>query len=101
MKLQRKNIRQREAINNIPQTDQSSGSFPDYPLAKTIAKLPNFYRQLILLRYYGGQSCKEIAIQLDMPIGTITKTLSRAYAMLREMLSEQKLNADSEVNNEL
>ena len=31
-----------------------------------------------------------IAEQLDMPLGTVTKQLSRAYAMLRQSLQQQE-----------
>ncbi len=59
----------------------------DYPLVQTIGRLDESYRELILLRYYGGLSCAEIAKQLSAPVGTVTKKLSRAYKMLKEELS--------------
>jgi RNA polymerase sigma-70 factor (ECF subfamily) len=59
---------------------------PEYLLDETIALLPETYRQVILLRYYEGLSCPEVAQRLDMPLGTVTKTLSRAYALLRQEL---------------
>ena len=59
----------------------------DYPLDEAIAALPETYRQVILLRYYEGLSCQEVAIRLDLPLGTVTKTLSRAYARLRQELA--------------
>ena len=62
----------------------------DYALETAIAELPEAYRKIILLRYYGGHSCNQIAEQLDMPLGTVTKTLSRAYAMLRDALKQQE-----------
>ncbi len=69
---------------------QAAGPGRDWPLAKTIAELPDSYRELILLRYYAGLSCGRIADQLDMPLGTVTKNLSRAYAMLRESLKQKE-----------
>jgi RNA polymerase sigma-70 factor, ECF subfamily len=60
----------------------------NFVLEKAIAELPDAYRKIILLRYYGGQSCIQIAEQLDMPIGTVTKQLSRAYALLRDSLKQ-------------
>ncbi|MHC4708615.1 MAG: RNA polymerase sigma factor [Planctomycetota bacterium] len=45
--------------------------------------------QVVLLRYYGNCSCSQVAQQLGMPLGTVTKTLSRAYAMLRESLQQE------------
>ena len=45
---------------------------------------------MILLRYYEGHSCQEIATRLGMPLGTVTKTLSRAYALLRQELQARE-----------
>ena len=50
--------------------------------------------QVVLLRYYGGCSCSQVAEKLGMPLGTVTKNLSRAYAMLRKSLQQ---NEDCEV----
>ena len=62
----------------------------EYPLEEVIAALPETYRQVILLRYYEGLSCQEVANRLAMPLGTVTKTLSRAYALLREELAARE-----------
>ncbi len=59
---------------------------PDVPLAEALAGLPADLQQLLALRHSVGLSCEEIADQLGRPLGTITKTLSRAYAQLRERL---------------
>ena len=85
---QRKEQQQTEAINSMPQKTAPPKVSHDYPLARTIARLPRAYRELILLRYYGDVSCKEIARQYQIPLGTVTKTLSRAYALLRDMLRQ-------------
>ncbi len=94
---ERQRRRQQESARSfyeeIPEPELSQ----DYALEQAIAELPESYREVILLRYYGGQSCKQIAEQLDMPLGTVTKTLSRAYAMLRESLRGQKADEDCEV----
>lgn len=57
------------------------------PLEEALAALPETYRQVIMLRYYEGLSCQEMADRLGQPLGTITKTLSRAYALLRQELA--------------
>ena len=75
----------RRAADLRPLAD--AGSTPEYPLEEVIAALPESYRQVILLRYYEGLSCQEIATRLEMPLGTVTKTLSRAYAQLRQELT--------------
>ena len=59
---------------------------PECRLDEAIAILPETCRQVILLRYYEGLSCQEIATRLGAPLGTVTKTLSRAYGLLRQEL---------------
>ena len=66
----------------------------DHPLERAIAELPETCRQVILLRYYAGLSCAAAGERLNRPIGTVTKTLSRAYVLLRESLAGE----DSEVS---
>jgi RNA polymerase sigma-70 factor, ECF subfamily len=61
-------------------------SRPDAELGQAVALLPDAYRQVILMRFYGGQSCSEISENLGVSLGTVTSRLSRAYAMLREAL---------------
>jgi RNA polymerase sigma-70 factor (ECF subfamily) len=69
---------------------ENPGPAPEYALEEAIAVLPESYRQVILLRYYEGHSCQEIATRLEMPLGTVTKTLSRAYALLRQELQDRE-----------
>src|ERR1022692_1407767 len=69
----------------------------DYPLEEAIAALPENHRQVILLRYYEGLSCQEVTTRLNMPLGTVTKTLSRAYVLLRQELKARE-RAEQTVN---
>ena len=55
-------------------------------LTRAIAELPEAYREVILLRFYGGQSCSEICTNLGISLGTVTSRLSRAYVLLRNAL---------------
>jgi RNA polymerase sigma-70 factor (ECF subfamily) len=64
----------------------AAGHEQEYPLEEAMAALPENHRQVILLRYYEGLSCQEVSTRLAMPLGTVTKTLSRAYALLRQEL---------------
>ena len=89
VRLKREMIRSFSAEASAPELSH------DYALEGAVAGLPDAYRKVILLRYYGRHSCTTIAEQLEMPIGTVTKTLSRAYAMLRETLKKQE---EAEVN---
>ncbi len=60
-----------------------------FDLEQAIAALPKQYQAVVLLRYYGGRSCAELAELLGVPVGTVTKRLSRAHALLREALRER------------
>lgn len=82
--------RQREIVRSLSQEAPGTELSQDYALETAIAELPEAYREIILLRYYGQRSCNQIAEQLDMPLGTVTKTLSRAYAMLRNSLQRHE-----------
>jgi len=82
--------RQRELVRSFSEESAGTELSQDYALESAIAELPEAYRKVILLRYYGQHSCNKIAEQLDMPLGTVTKNLSRAYAMLRESLRQQE-----------
>ncbi len=96
---QRKDMlhRQREVIRSFSAEAASPELSQDYGLEAAIAELPESYRRVVLLRYYGDRSCSQVAEQLDMPLGTITKTLSRAYAMLRKSLQQPKETESYEV----
>jgi len=61
-----------------------------HELEEAVAILEEPYREVVLLRFYSGQSCQEISKTLDMPIGTVTKQLSRAYEKLRNLLEARK-----------
>jgi len=82
--------RQREAVRSFSQEALQPELSQDYALESAIAELDEPYRKIILLRYYGQHSCNQIAAKLDMPLGTVTKTLSRAYAMLRNSLQQRE-----------
>lgn len=62
----------------------------DYELEKAIAELDEHYKEVILLRFYADQSCSQIAEKLNLPLGTVTKRLSRAYEKLRHLLNNAK-----------
>jgi RNA polymerase sigma-70 factor (ECF subfamily) len=84
--------RRRESARASVEETAEPGLSQDFSLEAAVAALPEAYRTVILLRYYGGLSCSGIAGQLDMPLGTVTKTLSRAYALLRDSLQGQTVS---------
>lgn len=57
-------------------------------LRAAIARLPDDFRETLVLREMEGLSYKEIAGVLDVPLGTVMSRLSRARALLLADLSE-------------
>ena len=51
--------------------------------------LPQRERQAIMHRFCNGLTVQETARVMDIAVGTVTKDLSRAYARLRQILSEE------------
>jgi RNA polymerase sigma-70 factor (ECF subfamily) len=94
-----RSLKRRQQDREIAETmmADSPDSDADYSLDEAIAVLPETYRQVILLRYYEELSCQEVAQRLEMPLGTVTKTLSRAYALLRQELAARE-SAEPTVN---
>jgi RNA polymerase sigma-70 factor (ECF subfamily) len=83
---QRQRQRQRSALETAPPPAAERPAAESNDLDTALAELPEPYTQVITLRYFGGLSCHEVARQLDVPLGTVTKRLSRAYALLRTAL---------------
>ena len=67
-------------------------------VTEAVTRLPDTYREVIMLRFYGGRSCAEISHDLGVPLGTVTKRLSRAYALLREQLGARRGDRGNEVS---
>lgn len=67
------------------------GHFQNQELAQrlrsTIEELRPEYRELVLLRHFGGLSYQEIAELKQMPLGTVKNKLFRAHSVLRKALA--------------
>jgi RNA polymerase sigma-70 factor, ECF subfamily len=77
---------QREAPIPIEQPDVGASAPRDELLERAVGNLPEPYREAVRLRYWGGLSCEESAAALGVPLGTLTKRLSRAHTLLRGVL---------------
>jgi RNA polymerase sigma-70 factor (ECF subfamily) len=55
-------------------------------LLAAILKLPRSEKQVVMLRYLGNKSVKDVADIVGRSIGTVTKQLSRAHKHLRKIL---------------
>jgi RNA polymerase sigma-70 factor (ECF subfamily) len=57
-------------------------------LLETIQQLPKAQRQVVMLRYFGPHTVRELANIAGRSVGTVTKQLSRAHHRLRETIKE-------------
>ncbi len=57
-------------------------------LLAVVIKLPKVEKQVVMLRYFGDNSVKDVAKIVGRSVGTVTKQLSRAHKRLRKILSE-------------
>lgn len=61
----------------------------DNGIADAIAKLPNRYREILLLHYDNGLSTRELAKLLHMKRGSVQKLIWRAKHALQEILEQE------------
>ena len=87
-----------EAVADKTEARDGQSYCPDQALTQAVGELPEVYMQVILLRFYGDQSCAEISRSLNVSLGTVTSRLSRAYSLLRKVLRK---STDYEQNLEV
>ena len=96
-KEQWRNQRRASEIARTPPPLRQRSTSHDYELQRAVTELAAPYRDVVLLRYFGGMSCAEVAERLGIALGTVTSRLSRAYTMLRGSLARTGLTQqDSE-----
>jgi len=60
-------------------------------IEEAIRNLPDSYRMVLTLRYLEDMSYKDIASNLDQPVGTVKSNLCRARNMVRDKLASSGL----------
>jgi RNA polymerase sigma-70 factor (ECF subfamily) len=64
-------------------------------LQRALNELPETFRTPIILYYFEDFGYREIAEQMDLPIGTVMSRLARAKAFLRSRLIESNQEVDT------
>jgi len=59
-------------------------------LLAAVVKLPRSEKQVVILRYLGENSVKDVADIVDRSVGTVTKQLSRAHKRLKKILERSE-----------
>jgi RNA polymerase sigma-70 factor (ECF subfamily) len=72
------------AASDLPSPDRQ----PD--ILRFVGELPANYRQVVLLFYMEERSYEEVALMLDLPLGTVKTWLHRARTQLAAAMVEKE-----------
>jgi len=78
-------------IDSIPEEVPGDEAIDRERLQMALDQLPPNYRVALVMFYFEDRSYREIAEELDLPIGTVMSRLARAKAHLRTSLFEPEL----------
>jgi len=97
-------ITRRSALDHIKRQSKTAGLRPEAAdrlpgrngqldkdnaeLLAAVMKLRRPERQVVMLRYFGQNSVRDVAKILDRSVGTVTKQLSRAHKRLKRILTK-------------
>jgi RNA polymerase sigma-70 factor (ECF subfamily) len=73
-----------------PSTPSPSGNADWQRLHEAIQKLPQNYREAIVLYYLDGRNCSGVATSLGTTEPAVRQRLVRARAMLHDLLQEER-----------
>lgn len=78
-----------ESLDELPgpSAEPEPGEFDGEQLQNALNDLPEEFRSPVILFYFEEFSYKEIAEQMNVPLGTVMSRLARAKAMLRRRLT--------------
>ena len=72
------------ALNAAPSASHSEALEPRAELAAVLAGLPDAHSEVLLMRFVDGLALEEIALALDIPLGTVKSRIHNAIASLRK-----------------
>ena len=78
-------------IDSIPEEIPNDEAIDRQRLQIALDQLPPKYRVAVVMFYFEDRSYREIAEEMDLPIGTVMSRLARAKAHLRTSLLEPEL----------
>lgn len=84
----RRAMPQEEDVGGEDARDHADAALDGQKLHAALEALPKDQRSVLVLGYFEGLSSSEIAVRLDIPIGTVKSRVSAALAKLRASLAE-------------
>ena len=90
-------VRQAKSPRPVPLTNDPPACYEQsqqdqrlVSLVAAVSRLGEPHREVVLRKHFAGDSAEKIASELGVAQGTVWSRLSRAYAELRGMLTEQE-----------
>ncbi len=74
------------AVDQVACDDEREVAYDEEMLRAALSRLPDEFRVVVLMFYFEELSYREMALELDVPVGTVMSRLSRAKGHLRRML---------------
>lgn len=78
-----------EAMYDSAVTDITAAVDAQLDVSGALAQLPEDYRTVIVLRHVADMEYDDIAVSLDIPVGTVRSRLARGRAQLADILGNQ------------
>lgn len=78
------------SLDNLPEEIPDPPRVDSRELQAALDELPADFRVVVLMFYFEHRSYKDIALELDLPIGTVMSRLSRAKSHLRMRLTAEE-----------
>ena len=85
-------------IDNVPQETAADEEIDSERLQQALNRLPPKHRTMLAMFYFEDIPYREIALRMDMPIGTVMSRLARAKSRLRTELFKSD-NSDADTNS--
>jgi RNA polymerase sigma-70 factor (ECF subfamily) len=89
--------RRPQSLDDLPDIAEQA---PDEPpeidpqrLQQALEELPEIYRTPLILFYFEDFSYRDIAEQMDLPIGTVMSRIARARSFLRGRLASEQVSS--------
>jgi len=86
-------------MSDVPQSEPDKGFELDRDLQSVLNELSEDWRTPIILFYFEDFSYRDIAEQMDLPLGTVMSRLARAKAYLRQRLMPTAWAAEGRATN--
>ena len=72
-----------DTLSLIPEPPSSDSAYRD-ELTQTLAGLSDAHREILLMRFVDEMTQPEIAVALDVPLGTVKSRLHHALLVIRQ-----------------